>query len=306
MTLFVLAPIAVISLASCKQVVGEDSTLARSANTVLLADRAFFNMTFVHPDIQVIRTRYRQPLMDYLTANTLYVGRALFNTGSERTLSMLETRMTDVADLEVVSYFDAHRKFGAVPLVRPLNRDGEPVSHSVFVTRQDSPLENLSDLEGRSLALGDFHSTLSNLVARHELIRAGVELDAIGSIEHFDNDEAVATAVLEGRFDAGAVADLVAYQHQDEGLRALHVSDPVPSAPWVVRHDLPARVVDTIREALLEIDFEEADDRADWEEGIRYGFAPATDADYDLIREIMKTSPTGCEGSCHGPIGARR
>ena len=305
MTLFVLALIAVISLAGCKQVVGEDSTLTRPANTVSLADRALLNVTFVRSDILVIRTKYRQPLMDYLTANTPYVGRALFNTGSERTLGMLETGMTDVADLEVVSYLDAHRKFGAVPLVRPLNRDGEPVSHSVFVTRQDSPLEKLSDLEGRSLALGDFHSTLSNLVARHELIRAGVELARLGAIVHLDHDEAVATAVLEGRFDAGAVEDLVAYQHQDEGLRAFHVSDPVPSAPWVVRHDLPAHVVDTIRETLLELDFEEADDRADWDEGIRYGFAPATDDDYEPIREMMKTSPTGCEGSCHGPIGAR-
>jgi phosphonate transport system substrate-binding protein len=241
-----------------------------------------------------------QPLIDHLTDRTPFLFRLSLGRNSDDLLRYVEERMAEVVSLGAVSYLEAHNQFGAVPLARPLNRDGEPVSYCVFVVREDSPLRSLSDLEGRSLALGSFHSTLSNLIARHELVGAGVRLEAIGSIEHLENDEAVAYSVSEGRFDVGAVEDLVASRYEDKGLRALHISEAIPSAPVVVREDLPRRVSVAIQDALLKLDFAGAKDREHWDEDIRYGFASASDADYEPIREIMKTSPTGCEGSCHG------
>ena len=244
-----------------------------------------------------------QPLIDHLTDQTPFLFRLSPGRNSDDLLRYVEERMAEVVPLGAVSYLEAHNQFGAVPLVRPLNRDGDPVSYCVFVVREDSPIKSLSDLEGNSLALGSFHSTLSHLIARHELTRAGVELDEIGSIEHLDNDEAIATAVLQGRFDAGAVADLVAHQYQDEGLRALHVSDPFPSAPLVVRGDLPEPVVDAIRDALLKLDFAGAKERESWDERIRFGFAPASDADYQAVRHIVGRVSESCGRSCHSRIG---
>ncbi len=295
-----LLPLAASSLMACNSAKGEGSpTDDNPPNVSSLASRPLISVVFMHPVGMVITTKYRQPLMDHLTANSPYLFRALFSTQSERNVGMLEWRFATASHLGVVSYLEAKRQFGAIPLARPLNRDGEPVSYCVFVVPEDSPIQSLSDLEGRSLALGSFHSTLSNLIARHELIEAGVRLEAIGSIEHLKNGEAVAYSVSEGRFDVGAVEDLVAYRYEDKGLRAIHVSEPVPSAPLVVREDLPRRVSAAIQEALLKLDFAGAKDREHWDEDIRYGFAPATDADYEPVRRIMKTSPTGCEGSCH-------
>ena len=139
--------------------------------------------------------------MDHLTAHAPFLFRALFSTESERTVGMLEQRLATVAHVRAVSYLVANVQFGAVPLARPLNPDGEPVSYSVFVVRQDSPLGSLANLKGHSLALGGYHSTLSNLIARHELIAAGVGVEELGSLEHFENDEAVAFEVSEGRFE---------------------------------------------------------------------------------------------------------
>ena len=243
-----------------------------------------------------------QPLIDHLTDRTPFLFRLSPGRNSDDLLRYVEERMAEVVPLGAVSYLEAHNQFGAVPLVRPLNRDGEPVSYCVFVVREDSPIQSLSDLEGRSLALGSFHSTLSNLIARHELIRTGVERDEIG-IEHLDNDEAIATAVLQGRFDAGAVEDLVAHQYQDEGLRAMHVSEPFPRAPLVVRGDLPEPVVDAIRDALLKLDFAGAKERESWDERIRFGFAPASDADYEAVRHIVGPVSESCGGSCHSRVG---
>jgi phosphonate transport system substrate-binding protein len=248
----------------------------------------------------VLATKTYRPLLDHLTANTPYRFGVVFNTESERTVGILEERLVEISDLGVVSYLEAHRQFGAVPLVKPLNRDGEPVSRGVFITHQDSTLRGLGDLRGHSLVLGAFHSTLSNLVPRHELVRAGVRLAELQALEQLDDEEEVASAVLAGRFDAGALADVVADRYREEGLRVFHVSQPIPTAPLAIRDDLPPWVAQAIRDAFLKLDIGGAETRQGWDEAIRYGFTLATDADYEPVRQIMKALPTRCEKACHG------
>ena len=279
---------------------GGSSPAPREGSRSSLGGRPLINVSFSHPIDNVVTTKYRQPLMDYLTANTPYRFRALLRDDSEKTVGMLEQRLADIAHLGVVSYLEAHSQFGAAPLVRPLNRDGEPYSRSVLVTQRGSTIRRLADLRGRSLALGSFHSTLSNLIPRHELIQAGVTPEALGAIEHLANDEDVITAVLEGRFDAGAVEDIVADRHKEKGLQIFHVSGPIPSAPLVIHSEIPDRVTVAIRDALLKLDIQGAHQRQQWDEQIRFGFAPATDADYEPIRRIIATTPTGCQQACHG------
>ncbi len=302
--LFLLRPVIVLSfLAGCSQGGGEPSSVAAENDTPSLAHRPLLTLAFRQPIGIVITNRYRQPLLDYLTEHTSYRFRAVFSRESERTVGMLEQRMAEISHLGVVSYLEAHRQFGAVPLVRPLNRDREAVSRSVFLTRKDSPVRGLTDLEERSLALGAFHSTLSNLIPRHELIRAGVRLETLKDVVHLANDEEVAATVAAGRFDVGAVEDVVGERYVEKGLRVLHTSDPVPSAPLVMRDDLPRHVSEALREALLKLDFKESDSREDWDEEFRYGFAPAKDSDYQPVREIIETSLTQCASSCHGELG---
>jgi phosphonate transport system substrate-binding protein len=243
-----------------------------------------------------------QPLIDHLTNRTPFLFRLSLGRDTDDLLRNVEERMVEVVPLEAVSYLEAHSQFGAVPLVRPLNREGKSVSYCVFVVRKESPIKSLSDLKGRTLALGSFHSTISNLIARSELMRTGVELDEPVAIEHLDDDEAIATAVLEGRFEAGAVGDVVAYRYRDQGLRPFHVSEPVPSAPLVARGDLPPAVFEAIRDALLELDLADAEERESWDETVRYGFAPASDADYDVVRRIVGQVGGACGGSCHSDV----
>jgi phosphonate transport system substrate-binding protein len=307
-----LAPFSIALIFACSPTLEDDPSLvsfhvpgyqevdsAEATNASSLTERGLINVAFMHPVGLVIQSHYRRPLMDHLTAHTPYVFRSLFSMKAEQTVGMLEIRLAEVCHMGVVSYIEADSEFGAVPLVRSLNPDGEPVSHSVFVTPEGSPLRSLADLRGHSLALGSYHSTLSNLIARHELTRAGVGIEELKILEHLDNDDAVASAVLQGRFDAGAVEDMVARWYQDKGLRAFHVSPPVPSAPFVVRADLPQSVSGAIRDALLLLDFEGAKDRQEWDEDLRYGFAPASPGDYEPVRQIIETSVKGCQGACH-------
>jgi phosphonate transport system substrate-binding protein len=279
---------------------GHSSKADREHNISSLDNRALIRLAFMTRSNPMLAMKTYRPLMNHLIANTPYRFSVVFNTESERTVGILEERLVEISHLGVVSYLEAHRQFGAVPLVKPLNRDGEPISRSVFITHQDSALRDIVDLSGRSLVLGAFHSTLSNLVPRHELVRARVRLKDLETLEHLDTDEEVASAVLAGRFDAGAVADVVADRYREEGLRVFHVSQPIPTAPLAIRDDLPSWVAQAIRDAFLRLDIAGAENRQDWDEEIRYGFTSATDADYEPVRQIMKTFPTRCEKACHG------
>lgn len=238
-----------------------------------------------------------QPLMDYLAGQIPF--RIQIRLGrSDEDLSMyLEERIAEVAPVGIVLYLDAHLRFGAVPLVKPLNRDGEAVSRSVFITRTDSLIKQLADLKGHSLALGPVHATLSHFLPRRELARIGMDLDDLRSWESMDGPDAVVRAVSEGRFDAGAVGDIVLKDH--EGLRCFHVTDTVPSAPLVVRGDLPQHVVEAVRSALLRLEADDADARKTWDESIRYGFVAASDEDYEPMRRLVRSHLEDCVAGCH-------
>ena len=61
------------------------------------------------------------------------------------------------------TYIEAHMKYGVSVLGKAL-RDGKPFQHSVIIARNDSPVNEIKDIKGRSFAFGDLHSTSSHIV----------------------------------------------------------------------------------------------------------------------------------------------
>ena len=111
-------------------------------------------------------------LGDHLTAHTPYRFQVTIGRNPDELLGFLEERYVDVALLGVVSYLDARKQFGAVPLVKPLGKNGQAVARSVFITRASVPIATLSDLRGRSLALSSAHASMVTLMPRYELLDA--------------------------------------------------------------------------------------------------------------------------------------
>jgi phosphonate transport system substrate-binding protein len=264
----------------------------------------------LYSDPRVTHSGY-QPLMDYLTRNTPYRVELRLGRDTERAEldfnvmdleTYLEERVVEVAPLGILSYFMVEQKFGAVPLVKPLNRDGEPVARSVYLCREDSPMGDLRDLPGHRLALGPAHSTLSNVIPRFELVKSEVRFEHLSSVQNLSDEEGVIDAVLKGHFDAGAASEFLAERLNVEGLRILHVSEPIPTRPLVVRGDFPEPVTDSLRKALLELTAGGASDRAGWDEEFRYGFATADASDYEPVRQILNAGGCGCAKGCHEDV----
>lgn len=250
----------------------------------------------------IIMYRSYQPMMDYLTKNTAYQFELKLSRDYQQAVEFLGNGTTQFASLGDVTFVEAQTQFGAVPILKPINRDGLPFYRSIIIVADNSPIKNIEDLHGRSFAFGDPHSTSGNLIPRTYLQRQGISLSKMKSFVHLESHDAVAKAVLKGNVDAGAVKDVVARRYQQHGLRFLGQSQPIPAVPIVTRKDTPRELVDAVKEVLLNIDPTDQQTQQTlqaWDPEFSHGFVPAELDDYREIFKLMKNYSEGCGLRCH-------
>lgn len=250
----------------------------------------------------MVMYRNYQPIMDYLTEKTPYHFELKLARDYNEAVEHLRAGKVQIASLGDVTFFEANRGFGAVPVVRPLNLHNHPDYRSIIIVREESPIAKIADLRGKHFAFGNPHSTSGNLIPRAFLFENGITLFDFTDYENLDSHDAVAKAVLKGKADAGSVKDVVAYRYQEHGLRFLASSAPIPSVPIVVRPDANPQMVKTVREALLAInpaDPAMSQRMKGWDPEFRHGFVAAEFSDYAEIFRMMDAIPGGCGNRCH-------
>lgn len=249
----------------------------------------------------VMYKRY-QPIMDYLTAETPYRFELKISKDYPEAVRFLQQGVTQISSLGDVTFAEASLAYKAVPILKPLNKDGIPFYRSAIIVRVDSPLKNIRELRGKSMAFGSPHSTSGNLIPRYLLWDNGINLRELKSFTNLQHHDAVAKAILKGQYDAGAVKDVVAEKYRTHGLRILAWSDPIPAVPLVVRTDTSPGMVAAITGALLKLDRNNPKHKAimkSWDDEFCYGFAPAAIADYSKIFRMIRDIPHGCGIGCH-------
>jgi phosphonate transport system substrate-binding protein len=207
-------------------------------------------------------------------------------------IKFLRNGTVQVALLGGVTYLEAKKQFDLRPILKPLGHDGKPYYKSVFITREgNKEINTIADLKGKSIAFASKLSTSGNLAPLYHLYtKAGIGSGDRARYVNFKYHDSVAREVLRGNFDAGAVIDSVADRFKDRGLKTIDVTDPIPGLPIVVRGDASPELTAAIKKALLLLAYKNADHRKlmeKWDEEFKYGFAEATDSDYDRIREMI-------------------
>jgi len=235
-------------------------------------------------DIPATMVQHLTPLTVYLSKKMgLKVSfRASPNLGSA--VDELGKDFTQIAYLTPVAYIEAHKKYGAKPLVSPITH-GKTTFNLVIAVRQDSPIKTMADLKGKTFAFGDEKAILQRAV----VVGGGINLDQFSRfafLNHYDN---IAKAVLNQDFDAGILKDTVYEQFEAQGLRKIHTSPPLASYLFAVSDRLPAGTVKKLRAAFLAL-------KADTPEGQTVlkeldqgydGFVVAEDKDYDVVRKLI-------------------
>ena len=249
----------------------------------------------------VMYKRY-QPIMDYLTAETPYRFELKISRDYPEAVRFLQQGVTQISSLGDVTFAEANLRYQAIPILKPLNSDGNPFYRSAIIVKNDSPITTIKGLKGKTMAFGSLHSTSGNLIPRYLLWDNKVRMQDLKSFTNLQHHDAVAKAILKGQFDAGAVKDVVAEKYKPHGLRILAWSKPIPAVPLVVRRNTPPEVIQAITRALLKLDRtnpRHQEIMKTWDDEFCNGFAPAKPADYDMIFRMIKAIPTGCGIGCH-------
>jgi len=269
-----------------------------SAETVFSAEKPLVRFGVIPRYNPLVMYKRYQPIMDYLTAETPYRFELKISKDYPEAVRFLREGVTQVSSLGDVTFAEASIEYAAIPILKPRNKDGIPFYRSAIIVRADSPLKEIKELRGKTMAFGSPHSTSGNLIPRYLLWENGVGLRDLKSYSNLQHHDAVAKAILKGQFDAGAVAE----KYQSHGLRILAWSAPIPAVPLVVREDASPDVVKALSAALLKLDRNNPEHQKmmqTWDDEFRYGFAPATKDDYQGIFRMIRDIPLGCGLGCH-------
>lgn len=189
----------------------------------------------------------------------------------------------DFSRLGPVSYVLAKRKNPALTLLVAESHEGDRNFPAVIVVGKDSPIARVADLRGKRFAFGDPGSTSGRYLPQAELAKAGITAESLASYEYLGRHDKVVFAVASGRFDAGATNINTFMKYADaKNLREL-VRYPSPTHAWAARDKLDPALATALRKALLEMTDPRLKELID-----RNGFLPATDADYDELRRVMR------------------
>lgn len=209
-------------------------------------------------------------------------------------------KRADIAALNTNGYLLAHEKYGAEARLTVI-RHGSRTYQAQIVAKKGR-FKGLKDLAGKKFAFVDPASLSGYILPLKFLKDEGVKIgESVFAMKH-DN---VISMVYQGQVDAGAtfysppeeeegIQDarrLVKAQYPDveEKVEILKLTHEVPNDPIVFRKDLPEAMKKTLSDAFLKM-VETSEGREAFK--AIYGVTalqPATDRDYDAVRDMLKS-----------------
>ncbi len=241
-------------------------------------------------DIAVMEERY-EPLRDHFESVLGRNVELFFGTDFTAMIEAMRFGNLEVSKFGPFSYILAAERANAEAIVQGAMRRFEPTYQSFVITRDDTGIDSVEDLEGRSFAWVDPASTSGYLFPRAHLIQeTGVSNDDLdgwlGTAIYAGGHDAAVRAVINGDVDAASVSDsqIIRMRAAEEaGMdRIIVVTEtaPIPRSPEAVRGDLPDSLKLAITHAYLSFN-----DQAFLEaHNYHQGFIVVSDADYDVIR----------------------
>ncbi|MBT3584499.1 MAG: phosphate/phosphite/phosphonate ABC transporter substrate-binding protein [Halobacteriovoraceae bacterium] len=278
-----------LSLFSCQQ----DSELGSRNNPVKL----YFTPSV---DAGTIATN-SQDFIRFLEKETgLY-----FKTGIPTNyIAVVEAFGSERADIGVMNsfgYIMASEKYGAVAKLKVL-RYGEPHYRGQILAHVDSGIKTIKDIHGKKFAFTDSSSTSGYMFPLKILRENKVEpSNTVFAMKH-DN---VVTMIYQKQVDAGATyysppaADgkirdararvKIRFPDVEEKIKIIDITDEIPNDPFVFRKGLSAKIADSFIAALKKYLLTDSGKKVFKDIYSVDGIVPATDNDYDVLRQMIKT-----------------
>ncbi len=231
------------------------------------------------------------PFLKYLERETGYKFKLHFTPTNKDIVDDIGQNHVQFAALGAVSFLQANTQYGVIPLVRGVNLEGKAEYQSVFVVAPKSKVKTITDVKGRRLAFGSRTSTQGHLIPRIELSKKGISLEQLASSIYTGSHQNCANSVISNKSDICSMQDTLAKVMVNQGLlRIIHTSNYYPSSGIAANCDVPAEIVDKVKQALLNFKPQGKDKKGlyNWERTeMPLGFTMANIDDY---RELRKWS----------------
>lgn len=229
-----------------------------------------------------------QPLKDHLERELGKKVQLIVTTDYSSMIEAMRFGRIDLAYFGPLSYVLAKSKADIEPFAAMVS-DGKPTYRSVVIANVNANVNSLGDIKGKKVAFGDRASTSSHLIPKTLMAEAGVVQDR-DYREHFvGSHDAVAVNVANGNAEVGGLSEVIWKALLERKLvdaskvKAIAYSKEYPQYPWTMRTDLKPELKDKIRATFVNLK-----DPAVLKNFKASGFAPITDKDYDVIREMGK------------------
>ena len=211
----------------------------------------------------------------------------------------LRVNKLDVAFLTPASYVLAKNEAN-VKVILKSERKGIASYYAAIITRADSGIQRLEDLRGKTFAFGDALSTTGNIFPRKMFKERGIDpVRDFKQILYSGGHDATVLAVLNGKVDAGAT-----YANSPDGddtawmrylknpedvnkIRAIAFSEPIPADNLVINGNLDEAIAKKVEEIFLQLSGDPKGKQMMRDLYQIDGFVPATDRDYDSVRQAF-------------------
>jgi len=252
-------------------------------------------------DAQRITTNAKD-LTDFLEEETGYYFITAVPASFIAVVEAFGTGKADIASINTFSYLMANEKYGAEAKLRIVRDGGEINYKAQFITRFDSGIENLSDIQGRTIAYVDPSSTSGFILPKAMLDKMGIKpSESVFAMKH-DN---VVIMIYQRQVDVGAT--YYAPPHPETGeildarmrvkqqfpdvekkIKIIGFSEEIPNDPWVFRKDMDEDMKEKIITALMKYMKTEKGKIAMYEIYDIVDLIPTKDSDYDKLRKMLK------------------
>ncbi len=185
-----------------------------------------------------------------------------------------------------LAYITAAEMTPLVPIATPLI-NGKDYYNGYIITRNDSGIQTLDDLSGRTFAYVDKNSASGYLYAKHSIKEAGLDPETIFSnVSFVGSHDQVILGVLNGDFDAGATYNEAYEKMQKSGTDMSGIN--IISTTGNIQKDAIAfsKNIDAERILLIKNAFIHFQNFSGITTPVT-GFVEAKDSNYNLIRQVQ-------------------
>ncbi len=241
-------------------------------------------------------------LIEYLKEKTGLKIRQVFPDTFDEHMRMVGQGKIDISFSNPFIYIDINKHYGAKAFARVVERYGEKKFRGKIICRSDNKfIRSLEDCKGKTWIAVDPFSAGGYLYPLGYFISHGISPEDFAEISFTQGpggkQEKVILAVYSGKYDLGTIREgalnILKGKIDIKQIKVLGLTKWYPGWVYAARRDLDPVIVEQIKKAMLELNYEIPRDREILDAADMTAIIPSLDSDYNAVRDLFVNIWTG-------------